>query len=64
MNSYIREWKNSYGDGGYEKLLKSLGLNDFSVRDLSSKLGYILENSIEGNEISREDALYLTDISL
>lgn len=64
MESLAKKWNKVFSGGKDDILLNSIGLNEFQPDNISPKLAPILENAIEGNSISRDEALYLIDLSL
>lgn len=64
MVSFVKEWIDTYGEFNLEKLLSSLELDDFSLSSISPQLASILESCLEGELISRKNALFLTEIEI
>lgn len=60
--SFLNKWNTVFSGEKSRTLLDSLGLQDFRVEDIDPHLGRILERSVEGNPISRDEAIYLTEI--
>lgn len=64
MESLLKKWDIVFSEGKDEIILDSIGLENFQSNEMPYRLESILEKAVEGNLISRDDALYLVDLPL
>ena len=64
MQSVFSEWNSVFDNSKTDALLSMLNLDDVIAKSPTSKLSKIIDKSIAGNKISRDEALFLIDLDI
>ncbi len=62
MNFLAETWEKTFGASESARLLETFGTKDFSQLRPSTKLERVISKAIEEENVTREDALYLTEL--
>ena len=62
MTLLAKTWEKTFGASESAMLLNAFGVSDFSELRASPKLERIISKAIDGESVTREDALYLAEL--